>query len=200
MPLARKEIIHILFDRSGSLIDSWEEMVEAVNHELERYRHPQDTGNDTTIEVSITPFNDSVGETLTYVMPTEIPRFTISDWDPIGRNSFCDAMGVILEKIRTGWASERKQREVSVYVVVFVFGCDQSSQTYSLPQVRSTIAYLEATGEWRFRFAVDDLPEMESNAVLALRHRYANLQNKALFKQDLMSIFFENKDDEGPVV
>ena len=58
----------------------WDERIEALDDELETYRNPIAPMGLVELEISVTPFSDMIGETLTYI-PTPRCRFTT---DPIG--------------------------------------------------------------------------------------------------------------------
>ena len=187
----RKEWVHILFDTSGSMDEYWDELIEALNDELETYRNPVASMGLSDVEVSVTPFSDTMGETLTFRSPAELPAFDGSEWVADGLTAFYDAMGETLHSLKAVWEVERQSGPVKFTVLAFTAGGDNASRRFSLPYIRRMIRELEATGDWEFRFPVDGPDDLEVEGVLTLRRRHKEDGDESAFRRGVMALFFE---------
>ena len=188
-----KEWVHILLDRSGSMDEYWEEVIDLLNEEVERGREMLKRKDPPDVELSVTPFSDGCGPTVTYASIADAPVFSGTEWETDGLTRFYDAMGETLKALVERWKRESEDHRILVNLVVLTAGGDNSSRSYTLADIRALLCWLSYHGDWSIRFPIEDLDWMEAQAILALRQEQTGPCEEEGFREKLLSLLFDRK-------
>lgn len=138
MQQVRKPDIVLLLDASGSMLDSRQTTIDAVNH---FYKEQQSLSG---ARLTLLTF-DTTTKTIHDSVPLDkLPPLTPNQYHPGGSTALVDAVGHVLETHKT-------EPGYVVVIAIVTDGDDTSSHLYSLPRVVKMIQDRTAEG-WQFHY------------------------------------------------
>lgn len=144
-----KNYVSLVLDRSGSMSNIKNDVVDSFNAVVQRIR---DRAEDQDTRVSFYTFADNVREEFFDRAPTSLPRLTGSDYRPNGQTSLLDAIGDAITALSA--QRDAKNSNVSFLVIVLTDGYENNSDRFSQERLRALIADKQNTDRWTFVFQV----------------------------------------------
>lgn len=161
-------VIVALIDRSGSMGDERDLVIETFNGFLEVQKNQDQNGS---AEMSIYLFDDQI-TTLCEGKPiNDVNPLTWDMYVPRGRTSLLDALGTAIHE------TEKRQAGDQVIVTILTDGKDNSSIRFSLDNIQALIKEKELLG-WDFVYLSADTDAFRSARTMGIRQDHVHVFEK----------------------
>lgn len=158
--------IVVLIDESGSMHNQKSDVVDGINTMINSQRKLQETN----IMMDIIKFNTQVNHYISKRL-SDIPCFTLNDYEPNGMTSLYDAVGIAINKYKN---------ETGVTMIITTDGMENSSREYKLEDMKSLINEQEKTKNWKFIYLSEDPTTVKQGYSMGFHGRNTSCQNVAI--------------------
>lgn len=172
---------HIILDQSGSMQDCKEQTISGFNEQLQSIQTLEEQFPNQEITVGLTLFNTQVMPLADRARPADLERLTPSTYLPNGGTALFDAIGLTVQKAKTGWLNAPPDVAATVMMVIITDGYENSSRVFRLPEIRDLVTRLEGTGQWTFLYLGATLDAVDVAESMAIhRSRSAFFDKRAM--------------------
>ena len=147
-----KTLYHFILDKSGSMLDCFGSTIKAFKEQLDNIRRLNQENEDQEITVSLTTFNSEVDHIITDTSPRVINENILEIQSPNGMTALLDAIGTSVQRIERKNGGLIETDQMSIVVMIFTDGFENSSRLFNYPEIAQIIKRLEASGKWVFNF------------------------------------------------
>lgn len=156
--------IVIVLDESGSMSPNAGEVLQTINSFIEKQKEETKKEGIEDPLFTLIKFNSNVNLIIDDQLLSTVKPLTSHNYTPDGMTALNDALGFILTRFAT------KSR---VMMVVMTDGQENSSQNFTMPQIKSMIELHKAPkGDWEFIYLSADPTLRAQGESLGLASRY----------------------------
>ena len=196
----QKTIYHLILDKSGSMSDCIEQTISGFNEQVNKIRELQQQYPDQELTIGLTTFNSEVYEHFYQGRPENVSKLNSATYIPNGTTALLDAIGISIRHIEGLLQHQEKGTESTVVIVILTDGEENSSNLFTLMDIKSAISRLQETGKWTFSFIGANLNAVEVAISMAIKQQNSYVFEKSNMKSALfdrlsssMSNYMEKK-------
>jgi len=142
-----KTYVGLLLDESGSMISMKKYAIDTYNEQLQTLKK---NSTDQEIVIYTANFSDKVRFLNEGKEATICSEMTEASYEPSGGTALNDAVGMLIDKIKTN--ADINDPNVSVLVFVVTDGAENASKEYSTKNIADKIKELTDTKRWTFTY------------------------------------------------
>lgn len=180
----QRTIYHLIVDRSGSMSDCIEATINGYNEQMNKIRSIQAEFPEQDIRIGLTMFNDRVDLLAVAKNLEKAAQLSRENYVPNGSTALYDAIGKTLHHLEETIASV-SDIPTTFVIVVLTDGYENSSQMFTLDQIRYMIERLEATGKWTFSFIGATLDAVQVAEKMSIRPYNSYSFQKQMMQEDV---------------
>lgn len=179
----QKTIYHLIVDKSGSMSDCIEQTISGFNEQIGRIIELEKSFPDQEVVVGLTTFNEEVYHHFFQSPSVAVKKMTTATYSPNGCTALLDAIGKTASVIENEIKAESSQLNTTVVIVILTDGHENSSEMYTLSQIKSTISRLEESGKWNFSFMGATLDAVDVATSMSIKTK----NSLAFFKDNMQA-------------
>lgn len=180
----QRTIYHLIVDRSGSMNDCIDATINGYNEQLNKIRSLEAEFPEQDIRMGFTMFNHTTHMPAVAQDLSKATRLSRENYIPNGNTALFDAIGNTVLKLEETIA-QTSDLPTTFVIVVLTDGYENSSQMFTLQQIRNLIQRLEATGKWTFSFIGATLDAVDVADQMAFKKQNSYSFQKNAMKADV---------------
>ncbi|WP_420378782.1 hypothetical protein [Gilvibacter sp.] len=133
--MKKKVIYSIIMDRSSSMWEIRDEILESVNQQIATIKE-METLEEEVLLTDLTLFNERVSRVLSLITQSQLRILSNNDYNVNGTTALYDAIGSTLERLFANYNEEVLEKKCKVVVVIYTDGYENASRMYSASEIR----------------------------------------------------------------
>lgn len=154
--------VAMILDESGSMDIARTSIIGHFKEQIDMLLEQQKEDPDHKIKVSLTKFNSTSSIAFDNLSPVEVPLLTLDTYKPSGGTALYDAVGQTINRIKE--TVDFTKEDVSILVLIFSDGEENSSRVYNSPQVAAMIKDCKDSKKWTFTYMGSSSSSLEDIA------------------------------------
>ena len=150
--MKQKTYYHIILDQRGSMQNCIHPVISGYNEQIQAIKSLEERFPEQEVRVGLTRFNENVMHSYFGEQPGLVTELNENTYRPNGMTALLDATGMTTMVLNRKIQQELATGIATAVVVIITDGHENASRHFKLPQVRSMIGDLEATGKWTFSY------------------------------------------------
>jgi hypothetical protein len=181
----QKTIYHLIVDKSGSMADVTHLTITGYNEQVQQIQSVQRDFPEQLITVGLTTFNGNVEHYYFGVPAGNASWLNNQNYVPDGSTSLYDAIGSSVQRLEQQQATDMKDFDTTVVVIILTDGYENSSRNFRLVDIKRMIARLEETGKWTFSFIGATLDAVEVAVQMDIKSQNSFAFTKETMKEEV---------------
>jgi len=181
----QKTIYHLIVDKSGSMADVTHQTITGYNEQVQQIQSVQRDFPEQLITIGLTTFNGNVEHFYFGVPAGNASWLNENNYVPDGSTSLYDAIGSSVQRLEQQQATDMKDFDTTVVVIILTDGYENSSRNFRLVDIKRMIARLEETGKWTFSFIGATLDAVEVAVQMDIKARNSFAFTKETMKEEV---------------
>jgi hypothetical protein len=181
----QKTIYHLIVDKSGSMADVTHQTITGYNEQVQQIQSVQRDFPEQLITIGLTTFNGNVEHFYFGVPAGNASWLNEKNYVPDGSSSLYDAIGSSVQRLEQQQATDMKDFDTTVVVIILTDGYENSSGNFRLVDIKRMIARLEETGKWTFSFIGATLDAVEVAVQMEIKAQNSFAFTKETMKEEV---------------
>jgi von Willebrand factor type A domain len=181
----QKTIYHLIVDKSGSMADVTHQTITGYNEQVQQIQSVQRDFPEQLITIGLTTFNGNVEHFYFGVPAGNASWLNEKNYVPDGSTSLYDAIGSSVQRLEQQQATDMKDFDTTVVVIILTDGYENSSGNFRLVDIKRMIARLEETGKWTFSFIGATLDAVEVAVQMEIKAQNSFAFTKETMKEEV---------------
>jgi hypothetical protein len=186
--MKQKTYYHIILDQSGSMQNCIHPTISGYNEQIQAIQSLEERFPEQEVRVGLTRFNENVMHSYFGEQPGLVTALNENTYRPHGMTALLDAIGMVTMVLNNKIQQELAAGMATAVVVIITDGYENASAHFKLPQVRSMIGDLEATGKWTFSYLGATLDAVDVATSLNIRRGNSMHFDKMRMKENFTTL------------
>ncbi len=181
----QKTIYHLVVDKSGSMSDCIPGTIEGFNEQIASIRLLGEEFPEQEMVVGLTTFNGRVEHKFVCAPPSDAYLMNRENYVPSGSTALLDAVGKSIALIDEKKAAAEMEMPTTVVMIILTDGYENSSKSFTHPEVKRMIESRQETGSWTFSYLGATLDAVDVAERLAIKRNNSIAFEKGKIKTQI---------------